>query len=253
MFLDFLKMWEYKKIRFFTIMGLITIGVGIIGVIILQSGEQTTPTRVYELPSKTRPYIQEQNAPRFNPENEAVDYDTDNASDVSSPDNSSEADSTENEESETATDSTAAPVQRGWGYYDPPPPDPEQERIWRMEARVQELQAEIEGLAPQVEEDIKLLPRLNELVAEQLRLQQALGRLHVEGLNPFVGLEIQNLMATSMTEQEFPVSAGPRLAELVEKTGDIEAAEKVRAATRKAVENGDEFFRLEHVGTSEGY
>ena len=122
-----------------------------------------------------------------------------------------------------------------------------------MEARVQEIQAEIEALSPQVEQDIKLLPKLNELVAEQLRIQQELGRLHIEGLDPFVGLEIQNLMATSMTEQGLPVSAGPRLAELVEKTGDIESAEKIRAATRKAMENGDEFFQPEHVETSEEY
>ena len=257
MLLDFLKIWEYREIRFWVILGLIVSGAGIIGIIIVQSGEQATPTRVYDLPSKTRPHIQEQNATRFNPENEteniAADYDTDNASDVSSPDNSSEADSTENADSKTATDSTGSPVQRGWGTYDPPPPDPEQERIWRMEERVQELQAEIVALSPQVEKDITLLPRLNELVAEQLRLQQELGRLHVEGLDPFVGLEIQNLMATSMTEQGLPVSVGPRLAELIEKTGDIEAAEKIRGATRKALENGDEFFLPEHIDTSEEY
>ena len=253
MFLDFLKMWEFKKIRFFTILGLIIIGVGIIGVIIQQSGEQTIPTRVYELPSRTRPHIQEQNVPRFNPENETENVAANYADDASSPGNSSKTEGTETEEAETTTNSTDSNVQREGVHYDPPPPDPEQERIWRMEDRVEELQKQIEELSPQVAEDIKLLPRLNELVAEQLRLQQELGRLHTEGLDPFVGLEIQNLMATSMTEQGLPVSAGPRLAELIEKTGDIEASEKIRAATRKAVENGDEFFLPEHIDTSEEY
>ncbi len=254
MFWDFLKVWEFEKIRYFTIVGLIAIGGGIIGIIIVQSGEQATPTRVYELHSRTRPHIEAQNTPRFNPENEteniAADYDADS---VSSPGSSSGADGTETEESETAADSTDSTVQRGWGNYDPPPPDPEQERIRRMEKRVLELQAEIEALSPQVTEAIKLLPRLNELMAEQLRLQQELGRLHIEGLDPFVGLEIQNLMTTSMTEQGLPVSVGPRLAELVEKMGDVEGAEKIRAATRKAIENSDEFFQPEHVDTSGEY
>lgn len=53
--------------------------------------------------------------------------------------------------------------------------------------------------------------------------------------------------ATHMTEQGMPVSIGPRLADYLKKMGDFEAAEKMREATRKAEENGDEFFRTEHV------
>lgn len=256
MFWDFLKIWEYKELRFWIVLGLITIGVGIIGIIIVQSGEQSTPTRVYELPEKTR------TPPDMKvPNTRSVD--TESASTRGAPtptknnagDFGNDVSSLRNfpEDTETATNNMDSPAQRGWGHYDPPPPDPEQERIWRLEERVQELQKQIEELSPQVAKDIKLLPRLNELTGEQLRIQQDLGRLHIEGIDPFIPIEIENFMATSMTEQGLPVSVGSRLAELIEKTGDVEGAEKIRKATQKAVENGDEFYRPEHVDTSEEY
>ena len=43
------------------------------------------------------------------------------------------------------------------------------------------------------------------------------------------------------------------MAEIVEKMGDIEGAKNIRIATKKAMENGDDFFRPEHVETSKEY
>lgn len=256
---NFLKLvfWTIPFNRYVVIVGCFIIVAGVVTIISIQSGQQSTPARVYKLPSKPRTYANEQQTPRSNTADMAAhktaDYNSKFVDETSSMNSDFETDQVVTENSETAANSMDSTVQKGWGHYDPPPPDPEQERIWKMEERVQELLAEIQALSPEVEKDIKLLPRLNKLIAEHLSLQKKLGRLSVEGLDPLVGLELQNFVVAHMTAQGMPVSAGPRMAEIVEKMGDIEGAKNIRAATKKAMENGDEFFQAEHVESSEEY
>ena len=190
---NFLKLvfWTIPFNRYVVIIGCFIIVAGVVTVILIQSGQQSSPARVYKLPSKPRTYANEQQTPRSNTEHTAertpTDYKSKSVDETYSVNVDFETDQVITANSETAADSTDSTVQKGWGHYDPPPPDPEQERIRKMEERVQELLAEIRALSPEVEKDIKLLPRLNKLVAEQLRLQKELGRLHVEGLDPLVG------------------------------------------------------------------
>ena len=88
--------------------------------------------------------------------------------------------------------------------------------------------------------------RLNELKAEHLHIMQELGRLHTDdGHDPFVGMKIQELLATNSTSEGLlPVSIASRFIELLETQGSTEMAETVRSAAKKATDNGEEFFTL---------
>ncbi len=216
-FLKFLKIafWDIFFNRGFIVVSLIGVGIGIGGYVILQLGQQPRQTKIYKVPPRAQQRIEKQTSIKHITDHQVHD---------------------------------ASPAQK-FQEAEVIEIDPaERERIERMEARLQEIAAEMEVLGPKANKDIKLFPRLLELEEESRRLYQDIGRLHVEeGTDPFIGLEMMKFAATHMTEQGMPVSIGPRLADYFEKMGDFEAAEKMREATRQAEESGDEFFRPEHV------
>lgn len=133
----------------------------------------------------------------------------------------------------------------GKGHYEPPPLDPQKVREQQMEMRAMEIWDQLLSF-PEGEITKEEFLRFNELKAEHLRIMQELGRLHVEGGNdPFIGMEIQKLLATNSTSEGLlPVSIAPRFIELLETRGNIEMAETVRSAAKQATDNGEEFFTL---------
>lgn len=93
------------------------------------------------------------------------------------------------------------------------------------------------------------MPQAEELHEEILRIAQELGTLiSDDGSDPFRTLEMGKFLHSNMTRDgKLPVSMGPRLADMFEEDGDFESADKMRMLTQRALENGDEFFKQEHL------
>lgn len=83
---------------------------------------------------------------------------------------------------------------------------------------------------------------------EILQIQKELGIIVFHGSDPIIALEIDKLVLSNLTQDgQIPVSIGPQMADLLEKSQEFEIADRVRRATQHALENGDQFFKPEHA------
>lgn len=116
------------------------------------------------------------------------------------------------------------------------------------EKRLQEIESEIEALAPHTGKGNHAITlRMLDLEEEKLTILQEQGLLHTHGVNPFNEIKMIRLVVSSITDGKAPVSIGEQIASYLEEDGQHEAAAMYRAATRRAIENGDEFYKLEHL------
>ena len=83
---------------------------------------------------------------------------------------------------------------------------------------------------------------------EILQIEKELGTAVFHGSDPIIALEIDKLVLSNLTKDgQIPVSIGLQMADLLEKNQEFELAERVRRATQRALENGDQFFKPEHA------
>ncbi len=113
-----------------------------------------------------------------------------------------------------------------------------------------EIQAQLEAMA---REDGSVAPRdipkSLVLFEETVRISQELGTLSSDdSSNAFSMIERSKFIASHTTEDgKVPVSIGSQVSDMFEKDGNHEAAEAMRIITQRALENGDEFFKPEHL------
>ena len=245
------SLWKFYKWQY-SLPALVTSGV-VMGIILfLKFGgffyypPEETPTKVYEVPPRNRVSTKEANPTRATVDHEHMPLPR-RAYDPNPSTSSAESIDIDEELLQAITnDSTYADEKaEGKGHYEPPLPDPEKVREQQMEARAMEIWEQLLSFS-EGEISTEEFLRFNELKAEHLRIMQELGRLHVEGgKDPFVGMEIQKLLATNSTSEGLlPVSVAPRFIGLLETRGSTEMAETVRSAAKKATDNGEEFFTL---------
>ena len=121
--------------------------------------------------------------------------------------------------------------------------------------RIAAIEAQMEQLASLANQDPAYALEMLDLEKEMLKLHQELGTLVIDKGDPFLSIEINRLVLSNMTsDKRVPVSVGEQLVDLLVEGGDIDGAATVYMVTQRALENGDEFFKLEHWterGTSE--
>lgn len=135
------------------------------------------------------------------------------------------------------------------GSLPPPQQDPHFEKIERLKA----IEAEFEKQAGRVIRDpLKILEMLK-LEAEMQKLGQEIRSLDT-AKRDFLGFKIGQLVLPNLTSDgRLPLSVGEEIVDLLVEGGDIDGATKVYMATHRAIENGDEFFKLEHWADEQGF
>lgn len=126
----------------------------------------------------------------------------------------------------------------------------EESRRQTLINRQVEIQEQLEAMA---REDgtvaPKDVPKSLALFEETLRISQELGTLDPDdSSDAFSLIERSKFIASHTTEDgKVPISIGSRVADMFEKDGNYEAAEKMRMLTQYALESGDEFFTARHL------
>ena len=114
--------------------------------------------------------------------------------------------------------------------------------------RSQEIESEMRALAPHTGKGNHAITlRMLDLEEEMLTIQQEQGLLHTHGGNPFNEIKMMRLVFSSLTDGKVPVSIGEQIATYLEEDGQHEAAAMYRVVTQRAIENGDEFYKPEHL------
>ena len=113
--------------------------------------------------------------------------------------------------------------------------------------RLREIDVEMRAIIPFIEEDKDLYLRYLDLEEESLRIHQDSGTLHVEGMSPFVFIKIERMVLRFMTDGKIPVSIGEELASTFAASGLPAQAERIRVLTQRAIQNGDDFYKPEHM------
>ena len=126
----------------------------------------------------------------------------------------------------------------------------EESRRQTLINRQVEIQAQMEAMA-RADGSVapRDVPKSLELFEESLRISQELGVLNSDDSSAaFRLIERSKFIASHTTgDGKVPVSIGSRIADMYEKDGYYEAAEKMRIITQYALENRDEFFTSKHL------
>lgn len=115
--------------------------------------------------------------------------------------------------------------------------------------RQKELQKEIEALAGEdgrvaLKDTLKGLALLEEIY----QIEREFGTLNSGEVDPFAMIKRGKFITSHTTKDgQVPVSIGSQLAEMYEDDGLFEVAENMRILTQRALQNGDEFFKPEHL------
>lgn len=117
----------------------------------------------------------------------------------------------------------------------------------RESQRLLDIDAEMQTLAPFINEDRDIHLRFLDLQEESLKIHQARGTLHIEGISPFIAIKIDRLILKATTDGKIPVSIGEEIAALYAENGLHPLAHRIRVLTQRAMENGDEFYKQEHM------
>lgn len=112
--------------------------------------------------------------------------------------------------------------------------------------RLREITAEMRSLINFIHEDRDLMLRFLDLEEEYLNIHKARGTLHIEGFSPFVRIKIDRLLA-SFSDGKIPISIGEELASIFAQNGNHQQADRIRLLTRRAIEKGDKFYKVEHM------
>ena len=114
--------------------------------------------------------------------------------------------------------------------------------------RLAEIESEMRALTPHTGQGNHAITlRMLDLEEELLRIYQEQGRLHTDGRNPFITIKIGRLVFSVISDGKIPVTIGEQVASYLEEDGLHEQSARVRAATQKAIENGDDFYKPEHM------
>ena len=114
--------------------------------------------------------------------------------------------------------------------------------------RLAVIESEMRALAPLTGQGNHAITlRMLDLEEEWLRIHQEQGTLHTDGRNPFTGIKIGKLVFSVISDGKIPVDIGEQVASYLEEDGHHEYAARVRAATQRAIENGDAFYKPEHT------
>lgn len=126
----------------------------------------------------------------------------------------------------------------------------EESRRQTLINRQVEIQAQMEAMA-RADGSVapRDIPKSLELFKESLRISQELGVLNSDDSSAaFRLIERSKFIASHTTvDGKVPVSIGLQIADMYEKDGYYEAAERMRIITQYALENRDEFFRSKHL------
>ena len=117
--------------------------------------------------------------------------------------------------------------------------------------RLREIEKEMRSIAPFIKEDRDIMLRFLDLQEEKLKIHQDRGTLHTDGHNPFFLIKVERLLLRATTDGKIPVSLGEELASLFAENGYPSGAAQIRRATQRAFENGERFFKSEHLKDSE--
>ena len=132
-----------------------------------------------------------------------------------------------------------------------PPFSAENARKRAISKRLREIDDEIAAIMPFVNEDRDLLLRFTLLREEMVKLHKERGTYHAHGaVDPMIGNKLTKLVLSVTTDGKIPVSLGEQIADILEEGGSYEHAARVRAVTQRAIENGDEFYKPEHLDES---